>query len=267
MTRKAAGVDIGSVATKAVVCDLAGRIIASAAVPTGWDARAAAERALREALGQAGLTRHQLAVLGATGYGRHLVRATATATEITCQARGVHALLPSVRTIIDIGGQDSKVIRIDASGNALDFALNDKCAAGTGRFIEVMARALDMTLDQFNEAALSADRPSPISSTCTVFAESEVVGLISRGEPRQRIAAGLCRAIARQVAAMAIRLGLQPPVGFVGGVAKSEAVRRALEAELGCQVSVPPHPQLTAALGACLTAIRQAARTSQPAEE
>ncbi len=250
-----AGLDLGSVATKAVVWDPGDGVLSTWVLPTGWRPREAAEAALAAALEASDLTGDDLAGLGVTGYGRDLFpEATARATEVTCQARGVHHFLPGVRTIIDIGGQDSKIVRADEFGNAVDFALNDRCAAGTGRFLEVMARALDMTLDDLGEAASSAAEPLPISCTCTVFAESEVVGLVSLGHPRDCVAAGLCVAVARQIVTLAARLGLEHPIALVGGVARNAGVRRALSAQLSYDPLVPDHPQFTAALGAALVA-------------
>jgi predicted CoA-substrate-specific enzyme activase len=255
VSRLLAGLDLGSVATKAVVWRAEQGLLAASVVPTGWRPRESADRALSGALAAAHVASADLAGLGVTGYGRDLFPdALARATEVTCQARGVHHFFPAARTIIDIGGQDTKVLRADEFGNAVDFVLNDRCAAGTGRFLEVMARALGMSLSDLGEAAASAPDALAISSTCTVFAESEVVGLVARGEPRDAIAAGLCAAIARQVVTLAARLGLEHPVAVVGGVARNAGVRRALAAQLVREPLVPDHPQFTAALGAALFA-------------
>ena len=203
----------------------------------------------------AGISPDDLAALGATGYGRDLPgEATARATEVFCQARAVHRLVPEARTIIDIGGQDSKVIRLDEDGYPLDFALNDRCAAGTGRFLEVMAVALGLGVEELGELAAQAPEPCPISSTCTVFAESEVVALLSRGEDRGCIAAGLCQAVARQMVALGARVGIRQPVALVGGVAHNAGVRRALADQLGRAPLVPKMPQMTAAFGAAIVA-------------
>ncbi len=251
-----AGLDIGSVATKAVVCDVDGHARGHGVAPTGWQARGAALQALEQAFESSPLDRAGMAGFGVTGYGRELLPgALCRATEVTCQARGVRHACPGARTILDIGGQDSKVIWLDPDGNVEEFALNDRCAAGTGRFLEVMARALDMPLDYLGRAACAAARPSLLSSTCTVFAESEVVGLLARGEARDSIAAGLCQAVARQMVALGSRVGLQPPVCLVGGVAQNQGVVAALNGELEYEVTVPPNPQFTAALGAALLAL------------
>jgi predicted CoA-substrate-specific enzyme activase len=191
----------------------------------------------------------------ATGYGRVAVAfADRQVTEISCYARGIHHLYPQVQTVIDIGGQDSKVVAVGPGGRPLDFAMNDKCAAGTGRFLEVMARALQLDLAEIGPNALRARRAADISSTCTVFAESEVISLVARGVDREEILAGICQAIARRVGAMARRVGVVPPVAIAGGVAKNVGVVNALEQFLGEELLVPPEPQIVGALGAALLA-------------
>lgn len=264
MAGYSAGIDVGSVATKAVVTPLGEAcVIGRAEVGTGPRPRAAARDALVAACEQAGVEPGRLCALGATGYGRYLPEeATFAATEVMCQARGVHALAPCPCTIIDIGGQDSKVILVDPDGYPTDFVLNDRCAAGTGRFLEVMAAALQVTVDELGRLGEAADEPCHISSTCTVFAESEVVGLLAGGQSRECVAAGLCQAIARQVLALAARLPPQQPVVLVGGVARNAGVRRALGQQLGSEVIVPPFPAFTAALGAALLAAEEV----QPAD-
>ncbi|MCX7597744.1 MAG: acyl-CoA dehydratase activase [Armatimonadetes bacterium] len=249
-----AGLDIGSVATKAVLLGPDAEVVSRSLVATGWDARSAAEAVLDATLRAAGLDRADLIGFGVTGYGRDLLAEAAfRATEVTCQARGVAVVCASARTILDIGGQDTKAIRLDEAGRVADFALNDRCAAGTGRFLEVMARALGMSLEELGAAAAEAmTDPLPISATCTVFAESEVVGLLARGEQRERIAAGLCRAVARQVVALARRVGFIPPVAVVGGVARNAGVIAALKTETGEEIIVPGEPEFTAALGVAM---------------
>jgi predicted CoA-substrate-specific enzyme activase len=191
----------------------------------------------------------------ATGYGRVAVEfADTQVTEISCYARGIHHLYPEVMTVIDIGGQDSKVVAVGPGGKPLDFAMNDKCAAGTGRFLEVIARAMELDLEDMGPNALRARRAADISSTCTVFAESEVVTLVAEGVPREEIVAGICRSIARRVGGMARRVGVEPPVAFAGGVAKNVGVVRALEEVLGETLIVPEEPQIVGALGAALVA-------------
>ncbi len=193
------------------------------------------------------------ASLVVTGYGRNLVTSPhRKVTEITCHAAGVFRSVGHGGTLIDIGGQDTKVIVIDGSGKVLDFAMNDKCAAGTGRFLEVCARRLGMSLDDLAAAALSADGEVSISTTCTVFAESEIVSLIARGEPVPRIVRGIFRAMLKRVVGLARGIGMPPPVMLSGGVAKSAAVEALLSEELSEKVRVPSQPQLMGAYGAAV---------------
>lgn len=255
------GVDLGSLTTKAVVFDTTThQVCGSKLLASGAPPEAIGQRALDEALVSSGRGRQEVGAIVGTGYGRVTLEfATRRVTEITCHARGVHFHLPEVRTIIDIGGQDSKVIRVDGAGRVLDFDMNDRCAAGTGRFLEVMAQVLGGSLPDFMALALAATDPVRISSTCTVFAESEVVGLLAQGRERADVAAGLCEAVAQRVAGMVWRLGLEAPVAFTGGVALNEPVRQALGRQLGTAVAVAPEPQLTGALGAALLAAENGA--------
>jgi len=250
-----AGVDAGSATAKAVLVDQAGGLLAYAILPSGGQMADAAAQALDQALGNAGYKLDEVRAIVATGYGRDVVRGrTQSVTEITCHARGAHALDPAVRSIIDIGGQDSKAIALAPDGTVRKFEMNDKCAAGTGRFIEVMARTLGAELSALGPLALTADQPAKISSTCTVFAESEVISLLARGECLPRIAAGLCAAIAQRVHSLASRVGMTPPVMMTGGVAKNAGVLKHLETALGLPLSVPPEPQIAGAYGAALLA-------------
>ena len=249
------GIDIGSLAAKGVLVDADGHLAAWAVVPSGHDHPRVAEEVTRIVLASVGVGPEALLGTVGTGYGRSsIARAGRKVTEITCHARGAHMLDAACRTVIDIGGQDSKVIRLDARGRVVDFAMNDRCAAGTGRFLEVMAQTLAVPLEQMGTAALEATRTARISNVCTVFAESEVVGLIAAGESRPNIVRGLCRAIAERVGAMAGRVGLVPPVAMTGGVALNRAVVAALEEKLGIPIAVPQLPQIVGALGAALLA-------------
>lgn len=201
------------------------------------------------------IDRYQPAAVVATGYGRHLVaeRLGCTAiTEIRAHALGAQRLFPDCRTVIDIGGQDSKAIRVE-NGRQQDFEMNDRCAAGTGRFLEVMATTLGYTLDEFGEEALQAEEPAAISSMCTVFAESEVVSLIARGTSRRAIALGLHEAIVSRLLALVGRVGVEPPVVLCGGVALNPCIRALIERRLGVTLLLPDEPQLVGALGAALT--------------
>jgi len=248
------GIDVGSITAKAAVVK-DGELIGEQVIPTGYNARNAARAIFETILEQLELKPAFIAGIIATGYGRSSVAmADKSVTEITCHALGAHYLDPAVRAVIDIGGQDSKAIALDAAGAVRDFAMNDKCAAGTGRFLEVMARALEVDLDAFGDFSLRADRPAKISSLCTVFAESEVISLISRGERRANIIAGIHESIASRVMAMASRVGLEKPVMMTGGVAKNVGVIKALEKKIGDRLRVSPKAQVTGALGAALLA-------------
>lgn len=250
------GIDVGSITAKAAVVK-DGNVIADKLILTGYNARHAGENVFDFILKEAGIDRSSVAKIISTGYGRNSVEiADKSVTEITCHAAGARYLNPDVRSVIDIGGQDSKAIALDEKGNVKDFAMNDKCAAGTGRFLEVMAKALEVDLDDFGSFSLSAEQPSKISSLCTVFAESEVISLISKGEKRENIIAGIHEAIAARVAAMASRTGLRPLIMMTGGVARNVGVVKALEKKILQQIEVCPQSQLTGAIGAALLAQR-----------
>lgn len=249
-----AGVDIGAITAKAAILR-DGELLATAAIPAGYDRALAAERVLELALAQAGITREQVARLVGTGYGRVQVRgADRTVTEITCHARGAHYLCPEVRTVIDVGGQDSKAISVGADGRVLEFVMNDKCAAGTGRFLEVMARVLEEDLAGFGALALSSPRRVTISSTCTVFAESEVITHLAAGADKAAIAAGIHEAIATRLATLVGRIPVRDVVVLTGGVALNAGVARMLEEKLGHNIVVPRYAQLAGAIGAALIA-------------
>lgn len=250
-----AGMDIGSLVTK-VVLMRDGEMASYSIVDSRADPRRAAERALEQALQDVSCNRNEIRAIVATGYGRVAVAfANKTVTELTCHARGAHHLDPSARTVIDIGGQDSKVIRVDETGIMVDFAMNDKCAAGTGRFLEVMAQALEVKIEDMGEFSLRAERPCPMSNTCTVFAETEVISLVASGAKKEDITAGIHNAIAARVGNMAMKLGLEEDVLLVGGVSKNLGVRRAVEAFLEVEFApVACDGQIVGALGAALLA-------------
>jgi len=249
-----AGVDVGAITAKAAIFD-DGKLLATAVILAGYDRAAAALQVLDQTLAQACLAREQIACLVATGYGRVQVPgADRTVTEITCHARGAHYLCPDVHTVIDIGGQDSKGIAVGPGGKVLDFVMNDKCAAGTGRFLEVMAHALEVDLADFGTLALSAPHRAKISSTCTVFAESEVITHLATGTPRPEIIAGIHEAIAARVATMVGRIPIRDMVVLAGGVARNAGVARMLEEKLGHTIFVPEQAQLGGAIGAALIA-------------
>jgi predicted CoA-substrate-specific enzyme activase len=252
-----AGLDVGSRTTKAVILR-DGEIVGRSIVKTGWLPSAMAREALENALLLANLRREDLFRIVATGYGRiHSAvfeLADVQFTEILCHARGIHHSMPQVRTLIDIGGQDSKVIRLDNSGLVLDFAMNDRCAAGTGKFLEMTAQGLELPLEKFIALALRAKSAARISSMCTIFAESEAISLLAEGVEPEEIARGLHNAIAARVTRLAESLGVESEIGFSGGVGNNKAMVRALEEALGLKIHVPPGPEYVGALGAALLA-------------
>ncbi|HEX9849193.1 acyl-CoA dehydratase activase [Candidatus Deferrimicrobium sp.] len=253
-----AGIDIGSLSTDVVLLDGNLAVVGSAITATGASTRKAAREALDAALRAGGATEREIAFTVATGYGRESAEgADLRVTEITCHARGARRLFPGALTVLDIGGQDCKVIRLGPDGKVADFVMNDKCAAGTGRFLEVMARTLEMDLERMGERSLLATRSLSVSSTCTVFAESEVVSLIASGAAPEEIAWGVHLAISERIAALADRLGMAPPAVLTGGVAKNPAARKALEDRFRIRFLVPDEPQLTGALGAALIAFER----------
>jgi predicted CoA-substrate-specific enzyme activase len=253
------GVDVGSLTCDAVLISGDGAVLGRSVVPTGARNVQAIERARSEALAAAGnVAPERVRATVATGYGRNRVDdRLAAVTEITCHARGVEALLPGTEVLVDIGGQDSKAIRLDGKGRVLEFAMNDKCAAGTGRFLEAMARALEVKLSELETLDARATQHRAISSMCTVFAESEVVSLIAEGAERTEIARGLHRAIAARTQALVKRVARNAgelSVAMSGGVARNQGVVRALCEALGCPVQVAPAPDTVGALGAALIA-------------
>jgi (R)-2-hydroxyacyl-CoA dehydratese activating ATPase len=250
-----AGLDIGSLATKAVILSNGG-IAGYYLGPTGIYPEKTGLEVLENALKMAGVERESLKYIVATGYGRINAKyADKMVTEITCHAKGAGYLNSEARTVIDMGGQDCKVIKLDRDGNVEDFVMNDKCAAGTGRFLEVMANVFKVSLDELGPMAMKAGSVVPISSTCTVFAESEVISLIARGEAPEAILKGIHQAISNRVAGMASRVNPAPEIFFSGGVAKNAGMRAALETALKSKVYVPDFdPQLVGALGAAVIA-------------
>lgn len=248
------GIDIGSITTKAALL-IDGRIEQTTVMFTGYHSEAAGQSVFEELLRASGRTATDIDKIVSTGYGRNNVKlADKAITEITCHGAGAHFLDPTVRTIIDIGGQDSKAMSLDENGKVKEFSMNDKCAAGTGRFLEVMARALEVDLNAFGEMALVSKTPSKISSLCAVFAESEVISLISKGEERESIIAGIHESIAVRVSAMARRVGVVEPVMMTGGVAKNIGVVKALEARLNKKLLVTDRAQENGAIGAAVLA-------------
>jgi predicted CoA-substrate-specific enzyme activase len=245
-----AGIDIGSTMTKVVI--VGNEIAASIIGPTGPEHRKLANKVMEEALGKAGLRFENLAYIVATGYGRiNVPFADRQVTEITCHAKGIHHLLPDVKTIVDIGGQDSKGIKIH-NGKVTSFVMNDKCAAGTGRFLEIIADSLGVPLAKLGEISLTAERASEISSTCTVFAEHEVINKLASGESIANLIAGIHESVATRVYSLVNKLKIEPEVAITGGGAKNIGLVKALEKKFGIPIKIPPEPLITGALGAAL---------------
>lgn len=248
------GCDAGSTYTKCVIIDENGKIAAAVTKRSRINPVLSAKDALDEAVSQVdGLnSAEELTYLIGTGYGRNKVPfADENISEISCHAMGVHVTDPSVKAIIDIGGQDVKGIAIDTDGTVLNFAMNDKCAAGTGRFFESMARAFEMSLDEFSNLSLTAKNVIPITAQCAVFAESEVVSLVGEGKPMEEIAAGIQLSVAKRCFVMAKKAGAADSVTLTGGCAKNEGLKKAIEKVLKINVvDLPTDPQLMGALGA-----------------
>ena len=249
-----AGVDIGSTMTKVVLMDKSGNLLSAIKGPTGPEHRQLANEVMRQALEQASLQIDDISYIVATGYGRlNVPFADRQITELSCHARGVSSLFLNVRTAIDIGGQDAKCMKID-NGRLISFVMNDKCAAGTGRFLEVTAATLGIRLEDMGDISLNATKKIQISNLCTIFAQQEVVALLSRGEKLENILAGLHDALASRIAALARRLGIEPDLVLTGGVVKNTGMVRAMKESLGCEILVPEEPLLTGALGAAILA-------------
>lgn len=249
------GVDIGSLTVKVVLLNNDLEILGTSMTRAGFSGRDVANRLKDQLLADSGLTAQDVQATVATGYGRVTFPSDREVSEITCQAKGISHLFPSARTIIDIGGQDSKVIKLLPSGKVADFAMNDKCAAGTGRFLEVMATALEVEWHEIGALASTSDNPAQISSFCTVFAESEIISHVSSGARKSDILAGVCDSVASRVASMTRRTGLEPDIVFTGGVAHNQGVVNALAKQLRYPLLVSREPVITAALGAALLAL------------
>jgi predicted CoA-substrate-specific enzyme activase len=255
-----AGVDIGSVSSKAVLIE-GEEILAFSLLPTSYDRQQSGAEVLKLALDKAHKAKGDIKYIVSTGYGRRAFdSADKVLPEIVCHAKGTRFLFPDVRTIIDIGGQDSKVIELDEAGGVVRFEMNDKCAAGSGRFLEVLTeRILNLPLDELGPLALKSSKRLTLSSVCTVFAESEIISLLSEHTAKEDIAYGISRAIARRVVGMGAggQISYNEPIVFSGGVARNIGVVKALEEELGKKVVTPKEPQITAALGAAIFAREQ----------
>lgn len=252
------GIDIGSLSTDGVVIDEEKHILAQIVLPTGADGVSASNEVLNSLCKELSIEPGGFSYIVSTGYGRQRAPySNEDVTEITCHARGAHFLFPGTRVVIDIGGQDSKVIKLNSNGRVVDFVMNDKCAAGTGRFLENMARALNLDIETFGRIGREAKESAQVSSMCTVFAESEIVSLIHQGVAMDKIIRGLHNSIAGRIAGMVERVGLEEQVTMSGGVAKNPSMVMALEERLKVKINIPQEPQTVGALGAALIALEK----------
>jgi predicted CoA-substrate-specific enzyme activase len=252
------GIDAGSRAIKIVLIDAKNmQVIAKGLADQGVEQDKLASELFNNVLKKHRINTKDVAAIVATGYGRNAISiADTTITEITCHAVGVHNLVPDAMTVIDIGGQDSKLLRLDNSGRVRDIVMNDRCAAGTGRFLEVVAERLDVKLEALGKLASNSTNPAAISSMCVVFAETEITGLLASGTAREDIVAGVQASIAARIISMAGR-NAKPPIIFTGGVAMVSGMADAMQNALGQAVNICPDPQMTGALGAAILASRQ----------
>ena len=252
------GIDSGSTSTNAVILDENRQIKAFSVVRTGAKSSQSADAALADVLKKAGLDREDISLIVSTGYGRVSIPfADKNVTEISCHGKGAHLLFPDVHTILDIGGQDSKAIRLNDNGEVADFVMNDKCAAGTGRFLEMMARSLEISIDELGPVSLQSKENIEISSMCSVFAESEVISLIAQNKEIADIAHGIHKAIAGKAMSLLKRVGLNPGYMMTGGVAKNPGVVAVLEEQLGEKLHIYEEPEIVGALGAALYGLEE----------
>lgn len=253
------GVDVGSTQTKAVIVDETRRILARALIPTGANVSRAGENAFARACEEAGLPREAVGYVVGTGYGRYKITfGDAQITEITCHARGAHATFGATRTVIDMGGQDTKAIRVAPDGSVVDFSMNDKCAAGTGRFLSAAADVTGVGLDDIGALALAARAPVRLTSVCTVFVESDIMSYLAQRKTIEDILGGVHKAIATRTMALVRRVGVEPEITFTGGVSRNIGMVRALEEVLGAAINVSPDGHFMGALGAALFALERA---------
>lgn len=264
----AAGVDVGSTQTKAVIIDGSRQIAGRALIDTGGHVARAAQRVFEEVLRQAGKSADDIDYIVGTGYGRFKVTfGDAQITEISCHAKGAAFLFPGTRTVIDMGGQDAKGIRTGPGGEVEDFVMNDKCAAGTGRFLANSAETLGLGLDEIGEISLRAERPVRLSTVCSVFVESDIMVYLAQGKKVEDILAGVHGAIAARTIALVRRVGIEPEVTFTGGVSRNIGMVRALESKLGLPLNVSPEAQFVGALGAALWALERAQAGARAEQE
>jgi predicted CoA-substrate-specific enzyme activase len=252
----AAGVDVGSTQTKAVLVDEDRRIVGRALTETGANVMRAAENAFQQAREAGGVREEEVEYVVGTGYGRYKVTFGNTqVTEISCHGRGAVQMFPATRTVVDMGGQDTKAIRVSPSGEILDFCMNDKCAAGTGRFLGAASSALRIPLEELGPTALRGERAVKISTTCTVFAESEILSWLGKGKKIEDILLGVHQSIAARSVGLMRRVGVEEQVTFTGGVARNTAMIAALNERLGLRVNVSEEAHFMGALGAALFAL------------
>ena len=252
------GIDSGSTSTNAVIMDQDRKMKAFSVVRTGAKSGESAEKVLEDVLEKAGLSREDISWIVSTGYGRVSISfADENVTEISCHGKGAHYFNPKIRTILDIGGQDSKAIHLNEKGEVKDFVMNDKCAAGTGRFLEMIARTLEVSLDELGAIALTSTEKIEITSMCSVFAESEVISLIANNKEKADIADGVCHAIANKAFGLLRRVGMEPDFMMTGGVAKNPGVVRAVEEKIGSSLYICEEPEIVGAAGAALYALEK----------
>jgi (R)-2-hydroxyacyl-CoA dehydratese activating ATPase len=253
------GVDVGSTQTKAIILSEDRKIVARALINTGANVSMAAERAFREAAVSAGIAPEKVAYVVGTGYGRYKVNfGNAQITEISCHARGANLLFPKTRTVIDMGGQDAKGIRVGEEGDVKDFVMNDKCAAGTGRFLSNAAETVGLSLDKIGPISLEAKKPVRLSTVCAVFVESDIMSYLAEGKTVPDILGGVHSAIAARTVALVRRVGIDPEVTFTGGVSRNIGMVKALEAKLGLPVNVCDDSHYIGAIGAAIFAVERA---------
>ncbi|KAF0246727.1 MAG: 3-methylbenzoyl-CoA reductase alfa [Planctomycetota bacterium] len=259
-----AGVDVGSTQTKAVIIGSGREIVARSLAMTGANVSKAAEKMFNEALASSGLKREQIGYVVGTGYGRYKVTfGDSQVTEISCHARGAHFMFPGTRTVIDIGGQDTKAIRVGANGEVVDFAMNDKCAAGTGRFLSASAEVLDLPIEKIGPLALEGKDPVRLSTVCTVFVESDIMSYLAQGKKVPDILAGVHRAIAARTMSLLQRIGLGPEYSMTGGVTRNVGMVAALEEKLKAPLNISADSHYMGAIGAALFALERAEAASK----
>jgi predicted CoA-substrate-specific enzyme activase len=258
--RFAAGVDVGSTQTKAVIVQENGgvKVLAQALIDTGANVQKAGENGFLAACREGGISTQQVGFVVGTGYGRYkILFGNAQMTEISCHARGAHYLFPNTRTVIDMGGQDSKAISMGPAGNVLDFVMNDKCAAGTGRFLANAADVLGVSLDEIGPLSLKGKNPVKITTVCTVFVESDILSYLAQGKKAEDVLSGVHLAIARRTISLARRVPVEPAITMTGGVSRNAGMVQALEEVLGVKLQISPEAHFAGAMGAALYALEK----------